>query len=220
MKRGKIAMVFGLLLTAAVMASAGSGALDVFSASRDSNMKVVNDATAYLSVKGDGKYAYEQDGAKKKDGKSLDGVFKIDFSDTNINLIGKGLNPEALSKFKKVFTVTNQSAKKLYVWLETDDSYPWQTGWELSYEVDSTTGEVKAGPEWNTANKLIWTKATNFKQVNGVSTGRLSYVTLDPGENFDVDITVDTKNYNAIKGSDWSHKITIKADSTTPPAYN
>jgi len=213
MKRGKIAIVFSLLIISAVMAAAGSGALDVFSSPRQSNVSIANDSNGYLAITGGPeKYAYEQ----------KDGTFIVDFSDTNKNVIGKGVNFQANSSFNKVFTITNQSAKTLNVWLSTDDSFPWQPKWGLDYKVNPvSTGKVVNATAYGVPNYLIWTANSNFKNTDSsprVDQGALAYAILAPGQNIVVDIDISTNDIWSYKaGDNFNHKIYVKADSTNAP---
>lgn len=207
-KRGFI--VVALLLVTSLMAALGTGAIDVFSANRSSAMKVVTDSNALISLVGDGNYA-----VPKKNGE-----LKLDFTDgTTFN--GDGFNPQARSEFNDVFTVTNQSAKTVYVWLEA-------LGWSsqhnggLQYRIEDTNGVVTNVNDWygNTqpnGKNLLDSTGMNF--VNGK--GKNAYVQLDPGEYFSVKVLVSTVMANGYGDantpySDWSHTVIVKANTTAP----
>ena len=82
-------------------------------ANRSAAMMVVTDSAALIGLSGDGVYAKE----------STAGKLNLNF--TNGSFAGTGFNPQANSEFHKVFTVTNQSADPVYVWLEADGrNYP------------------------------------------------------------------------------------------------
>jgi len=203
MKR-KGLVVLALLIVASLMAAMGTGALDVFSAKRSSAMTIVNDSEALIGISGDGLYA-------KETNKGL----KIDFNNAGI---GKGINPQAYSEFHKVFTVTNQSPKTVYVWLEAE-GWSSQHNGGLRYKLNSTDGVMTGDLTANSAPKniLLWSTGDNFK--NGV--GRLAYVQLDPGEYFDVDIFINTQLANGYGDanthySDWSHTVIVKANENAP----
>ncbi len=201
-------IVLSLLLVASFMAALGSGAIDIFSAERASAMKIVNDSKALIAITGDNAYAKE----------NSDGVISIDFTNTNSGFTAEGVNPKAKNRFNKVFRVTNQSPKKVYVWLESKDWESWLNH-QLRYlvNVDSITGFMIGDRTSNTAPKniLLWTSGNNFKDGKGY----LAYVELDPGEYFDVDISIDTSGYYGVANkyySDWSHTVTVKAAATAP----
>lgn len=204
MKR-KGLVVLALLVVASLMAAMGTGAINVFSANRSSAMTIVNDSDALIGISGDGAYATETN-------KGL----KIDFNNGGFD--GEGLNPQAKSEFYEVFTVTNQSPKTVYVWLEAE-------GWDsqhnggLRYRLHETNGLMTGDLTANSAPKniLLWSTGDNFK--NGI--GRLAYVELNPGEYFNVDIYVNTVLSNGYGDannhySDWSHKVIVKANEAAP----
>lgn len=202
MKR-KGLVVLALLVVASLMAAMGTGALDVFSAKRSSAMTIVNDAEALIGISG-GEYTKQ----------SKNGKFMIDFNDGSF--IGNGLNPQAKSEFHDVFTITNQSAKTVYVWLEAE-------GWSsehnagLKYVINRTNGSITKGIDTYATNTLLNTTGWNFKEGKG----SLAYVQLDPGEYFTVNIYIDTVLSNGYGDantaySDWSHGVIVKANETAP----
>ncbi len=209
MKR-KSLVVLTLLIVASLMAGIGTGALDVFSANRASAMKVVNDGSAYIGLSGDGKYAYETN----------NGQLKIDFTSNNPYVIGDGFNPQARSEFNEVFTVTNQSAKTVYVWLEAK-GWSSQHNSGLVYRINNTDGIYTPVNEWYRNNpegkNLLSSTGTNYN--DGV--GKMAYVKLEPGQYFNVKILVKTEMSNGYGDpntpySDWGHTVIVKANSTAP----
>ncbi|NLX71047.1 MAG: hypothetical protein GX024_09205 [Clostridiales bacterium] len=201
MKR-RFLVAFTLLIVASLLAALGTGAIDVFSATRTAEMQVVTDADGLISLIGDGKYG-------KTDGK---GKLALDFTNTSAG--GKGFNPQAKSEFHNVFTITNKSEKTVYVWLEAE-------GWSshhnagLKYVVNETNGNVIKGIDTYKTETLLDSTGWNFK--DGV--GSLAYVELEPGEYFNVNIYVKTTLSNGYgdPGYDWSHKVIVKAN-TNPPS--
>lgn len=197
-------VVLALLLVAAIMATLGTGAINVFNARRTSAMKVVTDENALVSLKGDGNYAIAKS----------NGELKLDFTDGNFT--GDGFNPQAKSSFYDVFTITNQSPKTIFVWLEAE-GWSSQHNSGLNYKVNQTNGNVIKGIDTYKTETLLTTTGWNF--VNGK--GSLAYVELDPGEYFTVNINVSTVMANGYGDagthySDWSHVVTVKANTTAP----
>lgn len=207
MKR-KGLVVLALLVVASLMAAMGTGAINVFSANRSSAMTIVNDSDALIGISGDGVYATETN-------KGL----KIDFNNGDFD--GKGLNPQAKSEFYEVFTVTNQSPKTVYVWLEAE-GWSSQHNGGLQYRINDYNGEVTNVNAWygNTqpnGKNLLDSTGMNF--VNGV--GKNAYIKLDSGEYFNVNIYVKTTLSNGYGDantpySDWSHKVIVKANENAP----
>ncbi len=208
-KRSLVVLI--LLIVASVMAAMGTGALDVFRANRTAAMMVVTDADAYISLKGDDNYAYEKN----------NGELKLDFTSTNDNVIGDGFNPQANSEFNEVFSVTNQSAKTVYVWFEAE-GWSSQHNSGLQYRIDHTNGTVTNVDAWygNTqpqGKNLLSSTGMNF--MDGI--GKMAYVQLDPGEYFSVKILVNTVMSNGYGDantpySNWGHKVIVKANVESP----
>ncbi|NLV88802.1 MAG: hypothetical protein GX021_05500 [Tissierellia bacterium] len=210
--RRKSLVVLSLLLLAALMAGIGTGAIDVFSANRAAAMKVVNDAEGIIGIAGDGLYAVEVTSGRER------GTLKLDFTELNENFAGKGFNPQAKSEFHDVFTITNQSAKTVYVWLEAE-------GWDsqhnagLAYRINETDGVITFVDDWYGKTQpggrnLLSSTGMNF--VDGV--GKNAYVELDPGESFTVNIVVNTNLANGYgsPGSKWDHTVKVKANTEAP----
>jgi hypothetical protein len=203
--RKKGIVVLTLLLVASFMAAIGTGAINVFSATRASSMKVVSDADALISLKGDNKYAVAKG----------NGELKLDFTETNENFQGQGFNPKADFEFNDLFTITNQSADDVYVWLEAN-------GWSshqnagLKYVVDETSegAQVFKGVDTYKTKTLLTTTGWNFKGGKG----SLAYVKLEPGAYFTVSMTVNTKLANGYgsKGYNWGHDVIVKANIEAP----
>lgn len=203
-KRSLVVLI--LLIVASVMAAMGTGALDVFRAKRTAAMMVVTDTDAYISLKGDGNYAYEKN----------NGELKLDFTSANNNVIGDGFNPQASSEFNEVFSVTNKSAKTVYVWFEAE-GWSSQHNGGLAYVIEKTDGEVTKGIDTYKTNTLLTTTGWNFKD----NKGSLAYVQLDPGEYFSVKILVNTVMSNGYGDantyySNWGHKVIVKANVESP----
>ena len=204
MKKGKILVVLALLLVSAVMASLGTGAIDVFSAKRSSSMVVASDAQAFIGIQSNSPYA-------KVD---KEGAITFDFS----TALAKGFNAQSKTEINDVFTVTNQSAETVYVWLEAEGWDSWHNA-GLEYRIQETNGEVTNVDDWygNTqpqGKNLLSSTGMNF--VNGV--GKMAYVKLEPGEYFKVKILVNTVLSNGYgrDGKDWTHKVIFKANKEAP----
>jgi len=204
MKKGKILVVLALLLVSAVMASLGTGAIDVFSAKRSSSMVVASDAQGFIGIQSNSPYA-------KVD---KEGAITFDFS----TALAKGFNAQSKTEINDVFTVTNQSAETVYVWLEAEGWDSWHNA-GLEYRIQETNGEVTNVDDWygNTqpqGKNLLSSTGMNF--VNGV--GKMAYVKLEPGEYFKVKILVNTVLSNGYgrDGKDWTHKVIFKANKEAP----
>ena len=204
MKKGKILVVLALLLVSAVMASLGTGAIDVFSAKRSSSMVVASDAQGFIGIQSNSPYA-------KVD---KEGAITFDFS----TALAKGFNAQSKTEINDVFTVTNQSAETVYVWLEAEGWDSWHNA-GLEYRIQETNGEVTNVDDWygNTqpqGKNLLSSTGMNF--VNGV--GKMAYVKLEPGEYFKAKILVNTVLSNGYgrDGKDWTHKVIFKANKEAP----
>ena len=204
MKKGKILVVLALLLVSAVMASLGTGAIYVFSAKRSSSMVVASDAQGFIGIQSNSPYA-------KVD---KEGAITFDFS----TALAKGFNAQSKTEINDVFTVTNQSAETVYVWLEAEGWDSWHNA-GLEYRIQETNGEVTNVDDWygNTqpqGKNLLSSTGMNF--VNGV--GKMAYVKLEPGEYFKVKILVNTVLSNGYgrDGKDWTHKVIFKANKEAP----
>ncbi|HHV95116.1 MAG TPA: hypothetical protein GXX37_01345 [Clostridiaceae bacterium] len=204
MKKGKILAVLALLLVSAVMASIGSGAIDVFMAKRSSSMVVASDAEGFIGITSTSPYAKV----------NKNGTISFDFS----TAAAKGFNAQSNTEINNVFTVTNQSAETVYVWLEAEGWDSWHNA-GLEYRIQETNGEVTNVDDWygNTqpqGKNLLSSTGMNF--VNGV--GKMAYVKLEPGEYFKVKILVNTVLSNGYgrDGKDWTHKVIFKANKEAP----
>ncbi len=204
MKKGKIFVVLTLLIVAAVMASIGTGAIDVFKAERTSSMKVASDAEGFIGISSSSPYAKV----------NKEGAIEFDFS----TALAKGFNAQSLTEVHNVFTVTNQSAQTLYVWLEAEGWDSWHNA-GLRYRIQDTNGEVTNVDAWYGNTKpegkdLLMSTSWNFK--DGV--GKMAYVKLDPGEYFTAKVIVNTKLSNGYgrAGKDWSHTVIFKANKEAP----
>lgn len=211
--RRKNLVVLTLLLVASMMAAMGTGAMNSFVANRAAAMEVVTDADGLLGIVGDGKYAIPVTSGQNR------GALGLDFTDSNGNFAGDGFNPQAKMLFNDVFTITNNSPDKLFVWLEAN-------GWDshhnsgLRYSIDELSEganyvkDLTANPDKYGHKLLLWSTGDNFKE--GI--GRLAFVELDPGENFTVKIDVNTVMANGYgsPGKDWGHTVIVKASQESP----
>lgn len=93
----------------------GSGAFDSLTASRDATVQVAGDAGGYLALAPadgpNGAYATQKNGQLRV---SLAGALEEGAS-------GSGVNPDAVTGVRKVFTITNQGTQPVGVWV-TDES--------------------------------------------------------------------------------------------------
>ncbi len=106
-----------LLMSLAVVVSVvyGTGAFDSLTAQRDANVQVTGDANGYLALQpsnsSNGAYATYRNGQLRV---SLDGALDESAS-------GSGVNPDAVTTVRDIFTITNRGAQPVAVWL-TDES--------------------------------------------------------------------------------------------------
>lgn len=98
-----------LISTAAVGGSVavGTGAFSNVQAQRDLSVNVAGDANAYLRIAPsdgpNGKYATGAD----------DGALALDFTGSNENVPGSGINRDAVTYFDEVFVVQNQGTQRV-----------------------------------------------------------------------------------------------------------
>jgi len=211
-KRGFI--VVALLLIASLMAAMGTGAIDVFTAKRSAAMTVVTDTEGLISLKPDGFYAHED----------TRGRLYLDFKST---YGGLGVNAQAYSEFHDVFTVTNQSEKKVFVWFETANWYDRHDA-ILQYRIGNTSdgtvvheGTYYTNPDYTIRNMNLIDKSSQptVNYVNGE--GRAAYVELAPGESFTVKVIANTVTDNSYGDantvySNLEHSVIVKARTTQP----
>lgn len=204
MKRGKIIAVLSLFLVAALIATIGTGAIDVFSATRSSSMVVASDAAGFIGITSTSPYTSVKG----------DGTLTFDFKTAT----AAGFNAQSRTEINNVVTVTNQSAETVYVWLEAEGWDSWHNA-GLQYRIQETNGDVTNVNAWygNTqpsGKNLLDSTGMNF--VNGV--GHEAFVQLDPGEYFTAKILVNTVLANGYgsEGKDWSHKVIFKANEVAP----
>ncbi|WP_178916364.1 DUF1102 domain-containing protein [Natronomonas gomsonensis] len=114
MKRRSILMGMGGI-AAGSSALVGSGAFTSVSANRNVAVAVVDDPNALLGLGGcegspNGQYARIQD----------NGAMAIDLSESNNQIDGEGVNPDALTKIRDVFQIKNQGTQETAVWIDVD----------------------------------------------------------------------------------------------------
>jgi hypothetical protein len=207
MKKGKILVVLSLLLVAAVMASLGTGAIDVFTAKRSVSAKIVDDTDGLIGIKPTSPYA------------SLNnrGSLVIDYS----TAYGAGFNPDAKTEIKNLFTITNQSGNKLFVWLEADKDYSTAEHNAFDYRVqegyEGTLHRAIYKSDYSNSNPLrrvlISDVGRNFKDGKD---GENAYMELEPGQSFAVEVDVATLTNYGKSGTELDHTLIIRADRTAP----
>lgn len=93
----------------------GTGAFDSLTAQRDASVQVTGDASGYLGLAPadgpNGAYASYRNGQLRV---SLNGAL-------DANASGSGVNPDAVTTVRDIFTITNQGTQPVAVWL-TDES--------------------------------------------------------------------------------------------------
>ncbi len=108
-------LAVGLIAIGLVVSAVyGTGAFDSLTTSRDATVQVVGDASGYLALAPadgpNGAYASQRNGQLQV---SLAGAFE----DTS----GSGMNPDAITGVREVFTITNRGTQPVGVWV-TDES--------------------------------------------------------------------------------------------------
>ncbi|HHW00713.1 MAG TPA: hypothetical protein GXX36_14335 [Clostridiaceae bacterium] len=208
MKKGKILVVLTLLLAAAVIASIGTGAIDVFTANRSVSAKIVDDTKGFIGLSTNSPYASFNNR----------GTLEIKFASMHG---AEGFNPDATTVFKNLFTVTNQSDETVYVWLEAGSDYSTAEHYAFDYRVQQGyTGVLhraiytSAYSDSNPLRRvLISDVGRNFK--NGRD-GENAYMELAPGQSFDVEVDVATLTNYGGKNTNLDHTLIIRADKTAP----
>ncbi len=110
MQRRKFVIGMGALASGAA-AVVGTGAFSSVSATRDVEVEVADDASAYLRLEGTGG-ANSEYVTDNGDG----GTLTIDLdSDNETSAGGEGVNPDAVTKIDNVFTVENQGTQEVEV---------------------------------------------------------------------------------------------------------
>lgn len=207
MKKGRLLVVFSLLIVASMLAAIGTGAIDVFEAQRTSAMVIASDAEGFIGISSDSPYADVATSGNAK------GTISFDFKTAT----AKGFNAQSKTEINNVFTVTNQSAETVYAWLEAE-GWSSQHNAGLVYRIQESTGEVERVNEWYWRNPqgLNLLDSTGMNFTDGV--GKNAYVKLEPGENFTVQMFVNSNLANGYgaEGKDWGHKIIVKANKTEP----
>ncbi len=208
MKKGRILVVLSLLLVATVMAALGTGAIDVFTANRSVSAKIVDDTKGFIGISTDSPYAFFNNR----------GALEIKFAS---NYGAQGFNPDSRTLIKNLFTITNQSGNKVYVWLEADKDYSTAEHYAFKYRVQEGYEGVlhRAIYTSNYSNSnplrrvLISDVGRNFKDGKD---GENAYMELEPGQSFVVEVDVATLTNYGKAGTNLDHTLIIKADKTAP----
>lgn len=132
----KLIPLFGILLAALVVMS--TGAFTSVTADRDATINVAGDASALLALApvADGTYAEIVD----------NGVLRID---ATLGATGSGVNPEAVTDFGNVFTITNNGTQDVTVTLtktgnnESVFTFSAESEGDIESGITIASGEVK-----------------------------------------------------------------------------
>lgn len=112
MQRRKFIIGMGALASGTA-AAVGSGAFTSVTASRNVDVEVADDASAYLRLEGsngpNGDYVTDD---------GVGSTLEIDLSPSNDNVEGSGVNPDALTEIKYVFYIENQGTQEVDVELD------------------------------------------------------------------------------------------------------
>ncbi|QSG16013.1 DUF1102 domain-containing protein [Halapricum desulfuricans] len=114
MKRRNVLAALGTLSAGGAL-TMGSGAFTSVSAERNVSISVASDANAFLrlapcSESQNGDYVTGADS----------GTMTLNLSDSNNNVAGSGLNPDATTVIHNIFEICNQGTQSVGVWLETN----------------------------------------------------------------------------------------------------
>jgi hypothetical protein len=187
MKRRDILTALGAVATAGA-ATVGTGAFTSVSADRGVQVSVADDASALLRlvpVPGSGNSPYVE---------IEDGQLTIDISDSNDDVLGDGVNADAITVFDDLFRIENQGTQTVYVWLLESGG---RTGskWHAFYVGSWLDGgdaarAISLADFNNGVGRLKGDGRQRQPQFDaGIETAA---VELDVGEHVDVGLVVDT----------------------------
>jgi hypothetical protein len=106
--KGKLLALVALVLAASMVMA--TGAFSTVTAERSVDVKVTGDKNAFLALQ-------PSDGPNKAYAKMNGGQLAINLNG-EAKVDGKGVNPDAVTSFDNVFTITNQGSQSVKVWIE------------------------------------------------------------------------------------------------------
>lgn len=212
MQRRKFVIGLGAL-AAGSSAAIGTGAVDSFGANRDANIDIVTDENALVGLSSDSPYALD-DGSN--------GQLSIDITGNNENIYGDGVNNEAVTFIEDVFTIHNQSATDVYVWVQQRGG----DGGVYAFVVRTDDGEATLIME-GTASLDDDDLREGFQDVGRGATFddeiERGAIKLETGEYESVGFLVDTRRVDVEENPyDLLSRMAIRAESDKediPPTY-
>ena len=138
--KGKLFALVALVVAASLVMA--TGAFSTVTAERSTNVKVTGDEKAFLGItpspdSPNGQYAEQQPNGELV--VNLNGKANVDGG-------GQGVNPDAVSSFDNVFTITNQGTQPVNVWIEdSSDRVSFYVGGDTANRPDSQGGAISVG---------------------------------------------------------------------------
>lgn len=162
--KGKLLALVALVLAASMVMA--TGAFTTVTAQRSMNVEVAGDKKAFLGIApSDGPnsaYAHQKS----------NGELVINFnSKSNVKGGGTGVNPDAVSSFDKVFTITNQGTQPVKVWItDESDRVSFYVGHDTGKRPVSESSAIKIGVG-NSKDIGIIIDATNMEKGEKLLSG-------------------------------------------------
>jgi hypothetical protein len=164
----------------------GTGAFNSVTAERLTQVRVTDDANAFLRLEGAGTPGNED----YINGDGNGGQLKLDL-DGNNGPAGNGVNPNAVTEFDLLFVIQNQGTQSVEVDVE---KLEYNAGWG-----DSGTHHVElyaADTSGGVPSDLYDPSDSDVDRIDNDSTTSGNSVTLGVGDMVKVSIKVDTTSYN------------------------
>ena len=118
-----------------------TGAFSTDTAERSTNVKVTGDEKAFLGIEPspdspNAKYAKQQP----------NGELVVNLNEKAEGVTDEGVNPDAVSSFDNVFTITNQGTEPVKVWIEDQsENVAFYVGGDTANRPDSQGGAITVG---------------------------------------------------------------------------
>lgn len=137
--KGKLLALVALVVAASMVMA--TGAFSTVTAERSTNVKVTGDEKAFLGVKPSPDSKNSQYAKQQPNGELV-----VNLNQKAKGVTGQGVNPDAVSSFDNVFTITNQGTQSVSVWLEdSSDRVSFYVGGDTSNRPSSQGGAVTIG---------------------------------------------------------------------------
>ena len=186
--RRKFIAGLGALATGSA-AAVGTGAFTSVSATRNVDVEVAGDASAYLRLEGTG-----GDNSEYVTSSGSGNTLSIDLDSSNATSEnGNGVNPDAVTQLDDVFKIENQGTQEVSVGLNKTDN-----------SGDDNSGLVKFY-----ADTEDETNAYNGDPLGSTD------ITLSAGTPATVSIEIDTEGVSVSDGDKLLDSVTFNADATT-----